>query len=187
MGASKRCCEMYVYEKSLKSKHTKFSAVRFGNVLNSNGSVIPLFKKQIENGVVTVTDKDVTRFFMTIPQAVELVLMSMTIANGGEIFVFDMGGAVRILDVAEKVIKDSGKVPYKDVKIEFTGLRKGDKLHEKLFFDFEQPQKTRYKKILRVNGSSIENFAEMLDKLYEKAYKNDSDGVREIIMKMTNS
>ena len=187
MGASKRCCEMYVYEKSLKSKHTKFSAVRFGNVLNSNGSVIPLFKKQIENGVVTVTDKDVTRFFMTIPQAVELVLMSMTIANGGEIFVFDMGGAVRILDVAEKVIKDGGKVPYKDVKIEFTGLRKGDKLHEKLFFDFEQPQKTRYKKILRVNGSSIENFAEMLDKLYEKAYKNDSDGVREIIMKMTNS
>ena len=106
MGASKRCCEMYMYEKSLKSKHTKFSAVRFGNVLNSNGSVIPLFKKQIENGVVTVTDKDVTRFFMTIPQAVELVLMSMTIANGGEIFVFDMGGAVRILDVAEKVIKD---------------------------------------------------------------------------------
>ena len=103
------------------------------------------------------------------------------------IFVFDMGGAVRILDVAEKVIKDGGKVPYKDVKIEFTGLRKGDKLHEKLFFDFEQPQKTRYKKILRVNGSSIENFAEMLDKLYEKAYKNDSDGVREIIMKMTNS
>ena len=83
-----------------------------------------------------MTDKDVTRFFMTIPQAVELVLMSMTIANGGEIFVFDMGGAVRILDVAEKVIKDSGKVPYKDVKIEFTGLRKGDKLHEKLFFDF---------------------------------------------------
>ena len=147
MGASKRCCEMYVYEKSLKSKHTKFSAVRFGNVLNSNGSVIPLFKKQIENGVVTVTDKDVTRFFMTIPQAVELVLMSMTIANGGEIFVLDMGGAVRILDVAEKVIKDGGKVPYKDVKIEFTGLRKGDKLHEKLFFDFEQPQKTRYKKI----------------------------------------
>ncbi len=86
MGASKRCCEMYVYEKSLKSKHTKFSAVRFGNVLNSNGSVIPLFKNQIENGVVTVTDKDVTRFFMTIPQAVELVLMSLTIANGGEIF-----------------------------------------------------------------------------------------------------
>lgn len=134
-----------------------------------------------------MTDKDVTRFFMTIPQAVELVLMSLTVANGGEIFVFDMGGAVRILDVAEKVIKDGGKVPYKDVKIEFTGLRKGDKLHEKLFFDFEQPQKTRYKKILRVNGSSIENFAEMLDKLYEKAYKNDSDGVREIIMKMTNS
>ena len=134
-----------------------------------------------------MTDKDVTRFFMTIPQAVELVLMSMTIANGGEIFVLDMGGAVRILDVAEKVIKDGGKVPYKDVKIEFTDLRKGDKLHEKLFFDFEQPQKTRYKKILRVNGSSIENFAEMLDKLYEKAYKNDSDGVHEIIMKMTNS
>ena len=187
MGASKRCCEMYVYEKSLKSKHTKFSAVRFGNVLNSNGSVIPLFKKQVENGVVTVTDKDVTRFFMTIPQAVELVLMSLTIANGGEIFVFDMGEAVRILDVAEKVIKDGGKVPYKDVKIEFTGLRKGDKLHEKLFCDFEQPQKTRYKKILRVNGSSIENFAKMLDKLYEKAYKNDSDGVHEIIMKMTNS
>lgn len=187
MGASKRCCEMYVYEKSLKSKHTKFWAVRFGNVLNSNGSVIPLFKKQIESGVVTVTDKDVTRYFMTIPQAVELVLRSMEFAVGGEIFVLDMGEAVRILDIAEKVIKDSGKVPYKDVKIKFTGLRKGDKLHEKLFFDFEQPHRTRCEKIMRISGSSIDNFSEKLDRLYEKAYKNDSDGVREIIMKMTNS
>lgn len=186
MGASKRCCEMYVYEKSLKSKHTKFWAVRFGNVLNSNGSVIPLFKKQIESGVVTVTDKDVTRYFMTIPQAVELVLGSMEFAVGGEIFVLDMGEAVRILDIAEKVIKDSGKVPYKDVKIKFTGLRKGDKLHEKLFFDFEQPHRTRCEKIMRISGSSIDNFSEKLDRLYEKAYKNDSDGVREIIMKMTN-
>lgn len=187
MGASKRCCEMYVYEKSLKSKHTKFWTVRFGNVLNSNGSVIPLFKKQIESGVVTVTDKDVTRYFMTIPQAVELVLRSMEFAVGGEIFVLDMGEAVRILDIAEKVIKDSGKVPYKDVKIKFTGLRKGDKLHEKLFFDFEQPHRTRCEKIMRISGSSIDNFSEKLDRLYEKAYKNDSDGVREIIMKMTNS
>lgn len=187
MGASKRCCEMYVYEKSLKSKHTKFSAVRFGNVLNSNGSVIPLFKKQVESGVVTVTDKDVTRYFMTIPQAVELVLMSLTIVDGGEIFVLDMGESVRILDIAEKVIKDSGKVPYKDVKIKFTGLRKGDKLHEKLFFDFEQPHRTRYEKIMQISGSSVENFFDKLNILYEKAYKNDADEVREIIMKMTNS
>lgn len=187
MGASKRCCEMYVYEKYLKSQYTKFSAVRFGNVLNSNGSVIPLFKKQIESGVVTVTDKDVTRYFMTIPQAVELVLMSLTIADGGEIFVLDMGEAVRILDVAEKVIKDSGKIPYKDVKIKFTELRKGDKLHEKLFYDFEEPQKTRYEKIMCVNGSSVNVFSEKLCSLYEKAYENDAEGVRELIMKMTNS
>lgn len=187
MGASKRCCEMYVYEKSINAKHTKFFAVRFGNVLNSNGSVIPLFKKQIESGVVTVTDKDVTRYFMTIQQAVELVLMSIEFAVGGEIFVLDMGDAVRILDVAEKVIKDSGKVPYEDVKIKFTKLRKGDKLHEKLFFDFEQPHRTRCEKIMRISGSSVENFFDKLSKLYEKAYKNDTDGVRELIMKMTNS
>lgn len=186
MGASKRIGEMLVYERAMKSQHTKFTAVRFGNVIGSNGSVIPLFKKQTARGLVTVTDKDVTRYFMTIPQAAELVLSSLAIAKGGEVFVLDMGESVKILDIAEQVIRDAGKEPYKDVKIEFTGLRQGDKLHEKLFYDFEKYEKTQYDTILRTEGSSIEGLSEEIEKLYKMAAEADREGIRKKIFEIAN-
>lgn len=184
MGASKRICEMLVYEKSLVSAHTRFTAVRFGNVINSNGSVIPLFKRQISEGIVTVTHKDVTRYFMTIPQAARLVLTSLVLPESGGIFVLDMGESIKILDIAEKLIREAGKEPYTDVKIEFTGLRRGDKLMEKLFYDSEIPQKTSFEKIMYVKGSSTDNLGESLEKLYFMVKTNDRDGIRELMMKI---
>ena len=142
MGASKRLCEMVVQSMNGKND-TKYIAVRFGNVLGSNGSVIPLFKKQIaEGGPVTVTDKRVTRFFMTIPEAVSLILQAGAYAEGGEVFVLDMGSPVRIDDMARKMIKLSGFEPDVDIKIEYTGLRPGEKLYEELLLKSEGLQKT---------------------------------------------
>lgn len=186
MGASKRICEMLVYEESKHSAHTKFTAVRFGNVIDSNGSVIPLFKKQIKSGVVTVTDKDVTRYFMTIPQAVELILKSLAISKGGELFVLDMGESVKILNIAEKLIRNAGKEPYKDVEIKFTGLRRGDKLHEKLFYDFEKRERTKYDKIMRTDGSSINSLTSVIGRLYDMAADADCEGIRKLMMEATN-
>jgi FlaA1/EpsC-like NDP-sugar epimerase len=167
MGASKRCCEMIVqyFSQQIGCK-TEFVTTRFGNVLGSNGSVIPLFKKQIEQGrAVTVTHPDIIRYFMTIPEAVSLVLEAAAMAKGGEIFVLDMGKPVKIVTLAENLIRMYGKVPYKDVKIEFVGLRPGEKIKEELLMDEEGLKKTANKLIFI--GSQIEiNEEEFIRKLH---------------------
>ena len=148
MGASKRIAEMYVQAHDKKA-NTCFITTRFGNVLGSNGSVIPLFRKQIENGgPITVTDASVTRYFMTIPEAVSLVLEAGIMGQGGEIFIFDMGKSVKILDLAQKMVLLSGLTLGKDIKIEFTGLRPGEKLFEELLADKENTLPTYHDRIM---------------------------------------
>lgn len=147
MGATKRVCEMIIQAINNKSK-TEFVAVRFGNVLGSNGSVIPLFKRQIKNGgPITVTHPDINRYFMTIPEAAQLVIQAGAMAKGGEIFILDMGKPVKIVDLARDLIKLSGLEPDVDIKIEFSGLRPGEKLYEELLMDEEGIQNTKHKKI----------------------------------------
>lgn len=167
MGASKRLCEMVVQTLNKNGK-TEFVAVRFGNVLGSNGSVIPTFKKQIANGgPVTVTHPEITRFFMTIPEAAQLVLQAASYARGGEIFILDMGQPVKIYDLAQKMISLSGLVPNKDIKIEFTGLRPGEKLYEELLMNEEGLKKTEHNKIfvgqpIDLSASELEDILERL-------------------------
>lgn len=177
MGASKRCCEMIVqYLSQQHEGRTEFVTTRFGNVLGSNGSVIPLFKRQIEQGKpVTVTHPDIIRYFMTIPEAVSLVMEAASIAKGGEIFVLDMGQPVRIVTLAENLIRMYGKVPYKDVEIKFTGLRPGEKIKEELLMNEEGLQKTQNKLIFIGKQIEIdeENFAERLRKLRDAARQNN--------------
>ena len=165
MGATKRACEMIIQYKAQHSTDTEFVTTRFGNVLGSNGSVIPLFRRQIENGApVTVTHPDIIRYFMTIPEAVSLVLEAGAMAKGGEIFVLDMGAPVKITTLAENLIRMYGKVPYKDVPIIFTGLRPGEKLFEELLMDEEGLKSTQNKKIFIGNQIKIDE-TDMLSKL----------------------
>ena len=148
MGATKRFAEMIIQHFAEISKSTKYAAVRFGNVLGSNGSVVPLFKKQIEEGgPITITDKRIIRYFMTIPEAVSLILQCGLFAEGGEIFILDMGKPVKILDLAERLIRQAGLVPGVDIEIVETGLRPGEKLYEELLLDVNSQQKTDNKKI----------------------------------------
>lgn len=156
MGATKRLCELIIQAKNKVSK-TEYAAVRFGNVLGSNGSVVPLFKKQIaKGGPVTVTHKEITRFFMTIPEAVSLVLQAMSGAKGGEIFVLDMGEPVKIYDMAIKLIKLSGLEPNVDIQIKVTGLRPGEKLYEELLMAEEGLTETKHDKIHVARPSDID-------------------------------
>ena len=157
MGASKRIAELYISCVSKQSKKTKFTTTRFGNVLGSNGSVIPLFKRQIENGgPLTVTHKEITRYFMTIPEACSLVLEAGTMGKGGEIYIFDMGKSVKIYDIAKRMIALSGLKYPDDIDIKITGLRPGEKLYEELLADGENTTKTYHEKIMIAKTQDIE-------------------------------
>ncbi len=174
MGASKRIAEIYVQalhnHLSTKEKNTKFITTRFGNVLGSNGSVIPRFREQIEKGgPVTVTHREITRYFMTIPEACQLVIEAGNMGDGGEIFVFDMGKSVKIVDLAEKMIKLSGYTPYSEIEIKFTGLRPGEKLYEELLNDLENTLPTHHKKIMiaKVRDNNFEEVTSSIQELFQ--------------------
>jgi FlaA1/EpsC-like NDP-sugar epimerase len=175
MGATKRVAEIYAQEKNLNSE-TQYITTRFGNVLGSNGSVIPLFQRQIENGgPITITDKRITRFFMSIPEACQLVLEASVMGKGGEIYVFDMGDSVKIIDLAKKMISLSGMTIDKDIQIKVTGLRPGEKLYEELLANEENTLPTHHQKILIANTDLKQMKETEINKLISliDAQKND--------------
>jgi len=189
MGASKRIAEKYV--QSLQANvlkngqsNTRFITTRFGNVLGSNGSVVPLFTKQIEmGGPITITHPDIIRYFMTIPEACQLVLEAGTMGKGGEVFIFDMGKPVKIIDLAKKMIKLAGLTPDKDVKIEFTGLRPGEKLYEELLNDTSVTLPTYHEKIT-IFQDSVEGFSDLNRNIHELINLSNSYNSFEIVRKM---
>jgi FlaA1/EpsC-like NDP-sugar epimerase len=185
MGASKRIAEIYVQSlNNSKSGFTKFITTRFGNVLGSNGSVIPRFKEQIEKGgPVTVTHPEITRYFMTIPEACRLVLEAGYMGNGGEIFVFDMGKSVKIIELAKKMIRLAGLIPHKDIQITYSGLRPGEKLFEELLNDNENTMPTHHEKILigKVREYVFEDVKSQLAELLKYARINDN---RKVVLQM---
>jgi FlaA1/EpsC-like NDP-sugar epimerase len=185
MGASKRICEIYVQSLSqLEDIKTQFITTRFGNVLGSNGSVVPIFKKQIEKGgPVTITHKDITRFFMTIPEASQLVLEAGFMGSGGEIFLFDMGKPVKIYDLAVKMISLAGYEPHKDIKIIVTGLRPGEKLYEELLASKENCKSTPHEKIMIARGRS-QSYEEVNAKISEMLVKLSTESDEMIVARM---
>jgi FlaA1/EpsC-like NDP-sugar epimerase len=177
-------CEMIVQS---RTGRTSFSATRFGNVLGSNGSVIPLFKRQIANGgPITLTDKRIIRYFMTIPEASQLVLTSGAMANNGELYVLDMGKPVKILELAENMVRLSGFVPYKDIDIIETGLRPGEKLYEELLIKTEDLNKTDNSMIFieRDTPLSLSEISDKLDILRAAVATNNDDIVRDAMKKV---
>ena len=182
MGASKRICEMII-QMFAQISPTEYAAVRFGNVLGSNGSVIPIFRQQIRNGgPVTVTHPDIIRYFMTIPEAVNLVLQCGAYAKGGEIFILDMGEPVKILDLAKKMIRLSGHVPGEDIKIEFTGLRPGEKLYEELLIDDDNLVETANDRIFvaQMGEVDVDDISTKINRLIGQAYAESRDIRKEI-------
>ena len=183
MGASKRIAEIYVQSLNFQQNQTKFITTRFGNVLGTNGSVIPIFKSQIENGgPVTVTHPDITRFFMTIPEACQLVVNAGAMGKGGEIFIFDMGKPVRIYDLAVKMIKLSGLTLGKDIQIQFTGLRPGEKLYEELLANKENTMETPHPKIMiaKVRTYQYDEISKEIDELISLKNQKSFDIVKKM-------
>ena len=187
MGATKAICEKVVqYFDTISA--TDYAAVRFGNVLGSHGSVIPLFKKQIEEGgPITITHPEITRFFMTITEAVSLILQSAVYAKGGEIFILDMGEPVKIVDLADKMIRLAGLIPNRDIKIEFIGLRPGEKLYEELLLDVSKNIKTANNKIYIEEKKEIVNVEKYIAEINEVMDKASNQEIKEMLHQMNNA
>ena len=183
LGASKRIAELYV-ENINQSSSTNFSTVRFGNVLDSDGSVVPLFRSQILNGgPITVTNPEITRYFMTIREACQLILQASKIATGGEIFILDMGAPVKINYLAEQMIRLSGLVPNKDINIEFSGLRPGEKMYEELFYETEAIEKTTHSKILLAKHTTLDQseFTIKINAIFDACNNFNNTKIRELL------
>jgi FlaA1/EpsC-like NDP-sugar epimerase len=189
MGASKRAAEMIIQSMSKKSR-TKFMAVRFGNVLGSKGSVIPIFKRQIaDGGPLTVTHEDITRYFMTIPEAAQLVIQAGALGQGGEVFILDMGEPVRIKELAEDLITLSGLTPYEDIDIDIIGLRPGEKLYEELLLETEESTATEHERIFINHLDLVEEdkLNSVLNRLEFLAKKKDERGIISNLVKLVDS